>query len=137
MSHPSTAPSFKSIIGLPPSTASAADSTLLIIDAQNEYQDGKLKTENIDSTRAAISSLLQTYRNAGKAANIVHITHATPAGAPVFTPDTKLAEEFEELKPQEGEKSVSKQFPGSFTDTDLKEYLDKNGVKKVVLAGYM
>lgn len=133
----STAKSFRQLIGVPPSTASPLDSTLIIIDAQNEYQDGQLKTENIKSTRAAIGSLLEKYRAGGKAANIVHVTHATPSGAPVFTPDTPLAEEFSELKPKEGEHVIKKNYPSSFAGTDLEEYLKKNDAKKVVLAGYM
>ena len=33
----------------------------------------------------------------------MHILHKVPDGAPLFTPGTELAEEFEELKPREGE----------------------------------
>ena len=61
----------------------------------------------------------------------------TPEGAPVFTPGTPLAEPFDELKPVEGESVVWKDFPGSFTDTDLQKLLEASGRKKIVLAGYM
>ena len=62
-----------------------------------------------------------------------------PAGAPVFTPGTTLAEEFSELTPQPGEKIVTKNFPSSFAQTDLHEYLTGLGDlgKKIVLVGYM
>lgn len=63
--------------------------------------------------------------------------HRTPDGAPVFTPGTSLAEEFSELTPKAGEKVIGKQFPGSFTSTDLEEYLKSTGKNKVVLCGYM
>lgn len=131
------ASSFRSLLGLQPSTASPSDSALIIIDAQNEYAQGHLKTANVDSTRAAISDLLTTYRKAGKADHIIHVTHKTPDGAPVFTPGTALAEEFQELTPQKGESVVVKQFPGSFTGTPLQELLESAGLKKVVLTGYM
>lgn len=134
------AKSFREMLGMPPSTASAKDSTLLIIDAQNEYADGQLKTANVDSTRAAISSLLDAYRAADPSGqNVVHITHKVPDGAPVFTPDTPLAAEFDELKPKDGEAVVEKQQPGSFTGTQLDEILQKrtDKSKKVVLTGYM
>ena len=72
-----SATSFRSIIGLQPSTASTTDSTLVIIDAQNEYAEGKLKVQNVDQSRKAIASLLERYRNA-KGSSIVHITHQTP-----------------------------------------------------------
>lgn len=93
----------QAITGKPPSTASTSDSTLIIIDAQNEYAVGILKTEEIQSTRAAIAGLLEKYRKAGDSKNIVHVVHQVPDGAPVFTPGTDLAKEFEELTPKEGE----------------------------------
>jgi len=131
-----SATSFRSIIGLQPSTASTTDSTLVIIDAQNEYAEGKLKVQNVDQSRKAIASLLERYRNA-KGSSIVHITHQTPDGAPVFTSGTKLAAEFDELSPKQGEAVIVKNYPGSFTGTDLQEQLEKSGKKKVVLTGYM
>ena len=63
--------------------------------------------------------------------------HKTPAGAPIFTPDTDLAKEFEELTPKDGEKVVEKQHPGSFTGTDLEEFVKSTGKSKLVLTGYM
>ena len=60
-----------------------------------------------------------------------------PDGAPVFTPNSKLAEEFEELSPKEGEKVIEKNHPSSFIETDLDQHLKGIGVSKVVLTGYM
>jgi nicotinamidase-related amidase len=94
----------------------------------------------VSSTRSAIASLLEKYRSgphSGK--NIVHVVHATPNGAPVFTPDTDLAKEFSELTPKSGEKVISKNKPSAYADTDLDEYLKTLGDagKKIVLTGYM
>ncbi|RYP68978.1 hypothetical protein DL770_008328 [Monosporascus sp. CRB-9-2] len=130
-----TAKSFRQILGVPPSTASTSDSVLVIIDAQNEYASGLLKTENVESTRAANVALLEKYRAAG--APIVHVVHKTPEGAGIFTPGTPLAEEFDELQPRAGESVVSKHAPGSFTGTQLQEILEKTARKKVVFTGYM
>lgn len=99
------------------------------------YADGHLKTANVSSTRKAISTLLEKYRSAS--APLVHIVHHVPDGAPVFTPSTSLAEEFSELTPKAGEKVIGKQHPGSFTGTDLEEYIKSTGKKQVVLCGYM
>jgi nicotinamidase-related amidase len=130
-----SSPSFRQILGVPPSTASTADSTLIIIDAQNEYAEGKLKVTNVAESRKVIASLLQKYRDAkGK---VVHVVHEVPEGAPIFTPKTRLAEVFEELTPLSGEKIVVKHHPGSFAGTDLQEVLNSTGSKKVVLVGYM
>jgi hypothetical protein len=70
----------------------------------NRYADGLCKTVNVKNTRAGIASLLEKYRSSPhKGANIVHVLQQTPEGAPVFTPNTPLAEEFAELKPKDGE----------------------------------
>ncbi|KAH7198326.1 Isochorismatase-like protein [Fusarium flagelliforme] len=130
-----SATSFRELIGVQPSSASSTDSVLIIIDAQNEYAEGKLQVTNVSESRKVIAALLEKYRAAN--GSIVHVVHATPEGAPVFTPGTKLAEEFDELKPRDGEAVIQKNFPGSFAKTDLQEVLDKTGKKKVVLTGYM
>lgn len=100
---------------------------------QHRYAEGELKTANVDSTRASISSLLEKYRAAS--APLVHIVHKTPEGAPLFTPGTSLAAEFGELAPKSGEKVVTKLHPGSFSGTDLDAYLKGTGRQKVVLTG--
>lgn len=130
-----SAASFRDIVGMSPSTASPSNSTLIIIDAQNEYAEGKLKVSNVASSRKAIASLLQKYRDAN--GKIVHVTHVVPDGAPVFTPKTKLAEEFEEIEPKSGEKVVRKLHPSAFADTDLQEHLKSEKSEKIVLTGYM
>ena len=133
------AKSFRQLLGVPPSTASVADSTLIIIDAQNEYASGQLKVENVAQSRKVIADLLSRYRAAGKQKNIVHVVHEVPQGAPVFTPGTELAKEFQELTPEAGEKVVTKNFPSSFAQTELDAYLKTLGDsgKKIVLVGYM
>ncbi|ENH65705.1 hypothetical protein FOVG_02147 [Fusarium oxysporum f. sp. pisi HDV247] len=130
-----SATSFRDLVGIPASTASPSDSVLIIIDAQNEYAEGQLKVTNAAESRKVIAGLLEKYRAAN--GSVVHVVHDTPEGAPVFTPGTKLAEEFDELKPKDGEAVIHKNFPGSFTKTDLQSVLDKTGKKKVVLTGYM
>ncbi|KAJ5492954.1 hypothetical protein N7539_001700 [Penicillium diatomitis] len=134
------ASSFRQLVGIPSSKASIHDSTLIIIDAQNEYASGKLQVDNITPSRKVIADLLTRYRQSNsRGKNIVHVVHEVPAGAPVFTPETPLAAEFDELKPQSGEKVVKKSFPSSFAQTDLHEYLTGLGEvgKKIVLVGYM
>jgi len=67
----------------------------------------------------------------------VHIVHKVPDGAPVFTPSTSLAEEFSEIAPKGSEKVIAKEQAGSFTGTDLEEYIKSTGKNKLVLVGYM
>lgn len=132
-----TAQSLREILGENASTASTSDSALIIIDAQNEYAEGKLQVSNAPETRKAIAALLKKYRDAGAGSKVVHVTHQVPEGAPVFTPNTKLAAEYDELKAEKGEKEIGKIHPSSFADTPLHDYLGELGVKKVVLVGYM
>jgi len=129
------AKSFRQILGAPPSVASPSDSTLIIIDAQYEYSEGHLKVTNATESREVIASLLCKYRKAG--GEVVHIVHKTPPGAPVFTPDTSLAKEFEELTPSANEKVIEKAHPSSFADTELHGFLRGKGASKLVLTGYM
>ena len=59
---------------------------------------GKLKVTNVDSSRKAIADLITKYRKAG--GTVIHAMHKTPEGAPIFTPGTELAEQFEGSKAQ-------------------------------------
>merc|ERR1711934_1277199 len=106
MAPPATA---RSMLGIQPSTASTSDSALVIIDAQNEYANGLLQVTNVDQSRVAIASLLQKYRDAK--APVIHVVHEVPEGAPVFTPGTALAAEFDELKPLEANRSSPRTSP--------------------------
>ena len=63
--------SFRDLIGVPRSTASPTDSSLLIIDAQNEYAEGQLKTENVEQSRAAIEGLVEKWRKAGQGKSVL------------------------------------------------------------------
>lgn len=54
-----------------------------------------------------------------------------PAGAPVFTPDTPLAAEFEELTPKDGEVVITKNYPGSFALTTFEDEIKKTGKNKL------
>ncbi|KAJ6541513.1 Isochorismatase-like protein [Mycena capillaripes] len=129
------AKSFREHLGIAPSTATTADSVLVIIDAQNEYASGILTVANLATTRLAIAQLLERYRAAGGA--VVHVWHVAPEGAPVFTPNTPLADAFSELAPQSGESIVKKHFPGAFAETNLQDIIQNLGVRKIVLVGYM
>ncbi|KAF7314901.1 putative isochorismatase family protein [Mycena indigotica] len=127
--------SYREIVGLAPSTAALNDSVLIIIDAQNEYVVGELLITNLATSRPAIAALVERYRASGNP--VIHILHKVAEGYPAFTPGTTLAEEFDELRPVAGEVTIEKIHPGAFTQTTLKQELDKLGRNKIVLVGYM
>ena len=125
---------------LPSWTCPFASTVTTYLQHTTRYAQGHLKTVNVDSTRKAIASLLEKYRaGSDDGKNIVHIVHKTPDGAPVFTPGTDLAEEFDELKARPGEKVIQKELVSGFGGTDLHDYLTSLGErgKKPVLTGYM
>jgi len=119
-------------------TSQAEHKSILTCDAFR-YAEGHLKTVDVENTRKAIASLVEKYRAGGDGKNIVHVAHKTPDGAPIFTPGTALAEEFDEIKPRDGEKVIWKEAVSSFVGTDLHEYLSGLGArgKKLLLTGYM
>nr|GAT43087.1 predicted protein [Mycena chlorophos] len=140
--HTGTPKSLNQITNTPqPRSLRASDSILIIIDAQNEYAYGELAISPpiLAASRPVIKALLERYRSAG--AGIVHVVHDAPAGAPIFTPDTTLAKEFDELAPLPGDSEITvhKRWPGAFTETTLRSDLDKlaPGQKNLVLVGYM
>lgn len=133
MAPPQSGKSFRSLIGMPPSQPTTKNSILILIDCQNEYYHGALAIHDVGSSRAVIGQVLQKYRDAG--GDIIHVVHQTPDGAPLFTPGTELAEEWEELKPKDGEEVIKKIKPCAFSDTRLDEVLKKAGKEKIVLVG--
>ena len=156
-----------SFLGIPPSKPNTKDSVLVIVDAQNEYDHGLLAISDLPSSRTVIKNVLGKWREAE--GNVVsnptdqswqpnknkkkkrtrtestvpykvHVLHDTPDGAPLFTPNTELADEFPELTPSGAsvsgnEKVIHKQHPSAFTGTDLAAHLDALGKKEIVLAG--
>jgi len=127
--------SFRTILGATPSTPSTSDSVLIVIDAQNEYMNGKLAIKNLPHSLHKIAGLLQTYRSAG--GDIIHVVHNTPDGAPVFTPNTELSQIMDIVKPVSNEIVINKTAPSAFTKTDLVSHLQKLGKNRLVLVGYM
>ncbi|KAL9628525.1 MAG: hypothetical protein Q9164_007239, partial [Protoblastenia rupestris] len=87
------------------------------------------------SSRAVIAKTLKKWRDTK--GDVVHVKHSTPDGSPLFTPGTELAEEFEELGVDEGEREIHKQHPSAFTGTELDNHLKQLGKNKIVLVGYM
>lgn len=79
--------------------------------------------------------LLNHFRNENL--TVVHVQHVSPEGVPFFVPGSKGVEIHDNVKPAEGEKVVTKQYPNSFRDTDLLEYLQSKNITDVVITGMM
>jgi len=114
-----------------------ADTALLIIDIQNDYfPGGAMELEGADAAGGKASRALKSFRE--KQLPIIHVRHlSTRPGSTFFLPGTKGQEIHATVTPVSGEAIVEKNFPNSFRATGLKEILEKQQIKNLVVAGMM
>jgi len=110
---------------------------LIIIDVQNDYfPDGKMELNNSMEAGVKINDLLRFFRNSEM--QVVHIQHISlKPGASFFLPGTVGAEFHYNVKPLTGEKVFVKNYPNSFRNTGLDEFLKENKISKLIIAGMM
>ncbi|HHW2561751.1 TPA: cysteine hydrolase family protein [Pseudomonas aeruginosa] len=108
--------------GYPP--APLRQSTLLIIDAQEEYRSGALRLPGLDAAAAEIGVLVQAARASGTP--IVHVRHLGIQGG-LFDPQGPRGQFLPELQPEAGEKVVEKRLPNAFSGTELHDLLQNHG----------
>jgi nicotinamidase-related amidase len=111
-----------------------SDAVLVVIDAQNEYVDGKLPLPGVKPALENIARLLAKAREGG--GRIVHVQHRGRAGG-AFDPATRAFAIADEAAPKAGETVVEKPLPNAFAGTTLNETLAEIGAKRLVLAGFM
>jgi nicotinamidase-related amidase len=113
------------------------DTALLVIDIQNDYfPGGAMELEGADAAGAKASQALKSFRD--KNLPVIHVRHlSVRPGATFFIPGTKGAEIHASVRPGAGETVIEKNFPNSFRNTALKDHLEKNHIKHLVVAGMM
>jgi len=120
--------------GVTPAPPPLSQSTLVLIDVQREYVDGKLPLPNIQPALDEIGKLLRRAR--ALQTPVIHIQHqGKPGGA--FGPDTPGFEIASPAKPAPGEAVVHKNLPNAFASTDLSSRLAALKKPNVVLVGFM
>ncbi|PIF29655.1 nicotinamidase-related amidase [Flavobacterium sp. 9] len=110
---------------------------LIIIDIQNDYFPGGTM-ELVEPEKAALKAkeVLSYFRE--NKMPVIHIQHiALQEGATFFLPNTKGAEINKIVAPLANEKVITKNYPNSFRDTQLLEYLHENNITDLVFAGMM
>jgi nicotinamidase-related amidase len=114
-----------------------SDTALLIIDIQNDYfPGGAMELEGAAAAGTKAGAALAAFR--AKQLPVIHVRHLSlRPGATFFLPGTKGAEIHSSVAPAAGEPVIEKNFPNSFRATDLKQRLDKAGIKQLVVAGMM
>ncbi|HCA10080.1 cysteine hydrolase family protein [Chryseobacterium sp.] len=113
------------------------NTALLIIDIQNDYfPGGKMELAGAEPAANNAKKVLEYFRKNNLP--VIHIKHiAVNEGAEFFLPDASGAEIHSSVSPKNDEKIIIKHFPNSFRETDLSEYLQKKGIKHLVITGMM
>lgn len=120
--------------GAAPAISPLSASTVVVVDAQREYVDGKLPLVGVEAALGEIARLLSRARKAGTP--VIHIQHrGRPGGA--FGPDTEGYPIVSAAAPAAGEAVIQKGLPNAFAGTELKARLDAAGRKEIILAGFM
>lgn len=110
---------------------------LLIIDIQNDYFEGGANPL-VGSFEASLNAqkVLNDFRK--KSLTVIHIQHLSlRPGSTFFIPNTIGSEIHKNVAPLVNEKVIVKNYPNSFYDTELLEYLKTNGVTDLVICGMM
>ncbi|MDT7572598.1 MAG: hypothetical protein QOE05_2772 [Actinomycetota bacterium] len=103
------------------------NTALLVIDVQNNVVEG---AHNRDGVIANINTLLDKAR--GEGVPVVWVQHNDPENMPI---DSDGWQYVPELKRDEAEPLVHKQYGDSFEDTDLEDILAQHKVGRVVVTG--
>jgi nicotinamidase-related amidase len=110
---------------------------LVIIDIQNDYfPGGTMELVSADEAASKAANILSYFRR--KEMPVIHVQHiALQEGATFFLPNTKGAEIHKNVTPLKTEKVITKNFPNSFRDTEVLDYLKENNISKLILCGMM
>jgi nicotinamidase-related amidase len=114
-----------------------ADSTLLVIDIQNDYfPGGAMEVEGAEAAGARAGLAIRKFRE--KNLPVIHVRHlSVRPGATFFLPGTRGAEIHASVQPVAGEVVIEKNFPNSFRNTKLREELERLQATNLVVAGMM
>jgi nicotinamidase-related amidase len=113
------------------------DTALLLIDIQNDYfPGGAMQLEGSEAAGAKAGAATRHFRE--KNLPVIHVRHlSVRPGSSFFLPGTRGAEIHGSVQPVAGEPVIEKNFPNSFRSTGLKDLLEKQSIKNLVVAGMM
>ncbi len=122
----------RDMAGLPKEPASLADSSLVMIDLQNTYTRGVMELENVQPAIDRAAELLDRARSAG--IPIYHVMHDDGVGS-LYDIQAEIGQIVDRVAPRDGEAVIVKNYPNSFTSTDLNDRLAPGS--NLILAGFM
>jgi len=116
------------------------NTALILVDFQNDYfssfEGSKFPLVNSEEASLNALKILEKFRD--NSIDIIHIKHENPkVDAPFFQIGSNGANIHKNVKPLESELVITKNYPNSFLQTNLKNYLDEKNIDSVVIVGAM
>ncbi|PSC04685.1 cysteine hydrolase [Alsobacter soli] len=112
------------------------EAAVVVIDAQNEYVDGKLALPAVKPALQVLAGLL--HRARVQDTPVFHVVHKGRAGSGgAFDPETRGFQIADEAAPVGAEPVIEKGLPNSFAHTTLLEALKATGRRELILVGFM
>jgi len=110
---------------------------LIVVDIQNDYfPDGKWTLNGMDAAADNAARLIAAARAGDDL--VIHIRHEFPTNdAPFFVPGSTGAQIHSKVQNREDEHVIIKNHINSFRGTKLKQILDQNDIRDVVICGAM
>ena len=109
---------------------------LLVIDVQREYFDGALPITHPAGHLEKILQVMDEAVQAGVPTAVVRHHQADPE-SPMFRLNSDMWQLHPEIEQRPRDVLIDKQLPGSFTNTNLGEWLKSVGADTVSISGYM
>ena len=109
---------------------------LLVIDVQREYFDGALPITHPVGHLESILNVMDQAVKAGVPTAVVRHHQADPE-SPIFRLNSDAWQLHPEVEKRPRDIVIDKQLPGSFTNTNLGDWLTEIGADTVSIAGYM
>ncbi|MFA5331135.1 MAG: cysteine hydrolase family protein [Methanoregula sp.] len=124
-----------------PSSTPAGDSespheAVLVIDVQNEYFTGLMPVTWPPQSFEKILSVMDTSRDCHIPIAVIQHTSQGP-DAKTFRRGSHGWELHHEIRCRPYDILIQKTLPGSFTGTELSEWLISQGISRITIAGYM
>ena len=109
---------------------------LLVIDVQNEYFSGAMPVTYPENSLEWITRAIDAANEAD--IPVVLVQHAeTEEGGKIFRKGSQAWELRPEVAERKHDLLIEKNLPGSFTGTQLEDWLRERGIDSVVISGYM
>ncbi|MDJ0945214.1 MAG: cysteine hydrolase family protein [Kiloniellales bacterium] len=114
--------------------AALSRATVVVIDAQKEYDGGGLALPELPPKTAEIAALLARARSCGTP--VIHVRHLGQPGG-LFDPQGEGSEFLAAAAPLAGETIVEKHLPNAFAGTGLQGQIRRLGRDELIFVGFM